>query len=84
MIPIRVPAHAAPLTVGGVRHLNPDHRLYRHICPIDDRPLADEPVTLVHVGTHPDNQKDTGWTNGAAVAVHAACLGLCESTAEGA
>lgn len=74
MIPIRVPADACPYTVGDIKHISADHPLAGYPCPVCDGPLDEQPVTLVHVGTHPDDRKPRGWTNGAAVAVHARCV----------
>lgn len=76
MIPVRVPADVALYTVGGIRTLTPEHRLYRRDCPVCDRPLADQPITLVCVGIHPADRKPSGWTTGGAVAVHAVCAGV--------
>lgn len=73
MIPVRVPADLTIHTVGGVRSLDPDHPLYVADCPVCDRMLQDHPIILVAVGIAPEDRKDSGWTTGAAVAVHAAC-----------
>lgn len=76
MIPIRVPADAPLHTVGGVRELASDHPLFTEDCPVCDAVLGFEPVTLVYVGTLPEDRKESGWTTGAAVAVHAECAGV--------
>lgn len=75
MIPVRVPVNAPTYLVGGERHLTPEHPLYDSPCPVCDRPLEDQPITLVYVGMEAEGRKDAGWTNGAAVAVHVACTG---------
>jgi len=76
LIPVRVPALAKPLAIGGVRRLSPNHPLSNRPCPVDGRALGEEPITLVHVGTRPEGRKDTGQTTGFAVPVHAVCAGL--------
>ena len=82
MIPVRVPADARVHQVGGVKQLTPEHPLYFHFCPVCDRMLETDPITLVYVGVEADARKDTGWLTGAAVAVHAACThrGTAEAT----
>lgn len=76
MIRVHVPVDVPLYTVGGVCTLTPKDRLYRRECPVCDRPLADQPFTLVCVGIHPADRKPSGWTTGSAVAVHAACAGV--------
>lgn len=75
MIPVPVPVDAPLHTVGGVRELAADHPLFDTDCPVCDFVLGFEPITLVYVGMMPGDRKETGWTTGAAVAVHAACAG---------
>lgn len=76
MIPVRVPVDAPIHTVGGVRTLDSDHPLYIADCPVCDAVLGFEPITLVLVGIPPEDRKESGWTTGAAVTVHAACVGV--------
>lgn len=73
MIPIRIPADATIHTVGGTRELTADHPLFTQDCPVCDCVLGFEPITLVLVGVLPEDRKESGWTTGAAVAVHALC-----------
>lgn len=80
IIPVRVPATAPIHTAGGSRELDPDLPLYHQHCPVCDFYLGMKPITLVLVGIHPDDRKESGWTTGAAVAVHAECVG---DTADG-
>lgn len=75
MIPVRVPADAHTHTVGGVRTLDDGHPLCLVHCPVCDNLLGPEPITLVYVGMLPVDRKESGWTTGAAVAVHALCAG---------
>lgn len=76
MIPIRVPALTPVFTVGGARNLEPSHPLCSYApCPVCDDALFRSPVILVLAGIDPDDVKDSGWTTGAAVAVHVACCG---------
>lgn len=82
MIPIRVPADAPIHTEGGIRTLNENHALYHLHCPVCDFYLGMKPITLVLVGMHPDDRKESGWTTGAAVAVHAECAGVQPSGGE--
>lgn len=82
MIPVRVPADAPIHTVGGIRTLDPDHALALTRCPVCDGWLSNNPITLVLVGILPEDRKESGWTTGGAVAVHAACAGV-ENTAHG-
>lgn len=77
MIPVRVPAGSEPHVIAGlVRTVNAEHPLYYYLCPACDEPIGDLPLTLVCVGIAPHKRKDSGWTRGGAVAVHAACVGL--------
>ncbi|WP_281155154.1 hypothetical protein [Streptomyces sp. HYC2] len=76
IIPIRVPADAAIHTEGGIRQLSPEHPLFGTLCPACGSHLEDQPITLVFVGTHPEDWKASGWMTGAAVAVHATCAGV--------
>jgi len=80
VIPVRVPADAPPHTVGGIRTLSAEHPLHTAACPVCDGLLADQPITLVFVGIHPEDRKASGWTTGGAVAVHAACAGIDAAT----
>lgn len=73
IIPVRVRVDAPLTTVGDARQLRPDHPLYRADCPVCDERLADEPMVLVYIGIPPYDRKESGWTTGSAVAVHAAC-----------
>ncbi|WP_137991234.1 hypothetical protein [Streptomyces vilmorinianum] len=82
IIPVRVHADAQVHTVGGIRELQPDHPLYSEHCPVCDFLLGTQPITLVFVGIEPEDRKDTGWTTGGAVAVHAACAGLADEDRE--
>ncbi|MEU3346391.1 hypothetical protein ABZ723_15675 [Streptomyces sp. NPDC006700] len=76
IIPIRVPVDAAIHTDGGIRQLGPEHPLFRVLCPACGSHLEDQPITLVYVGAHPEDRKASGWMTGAAVGVHAACVGV--------
>lgn len=75
MIPVRVPADAPIHTTGDPRELAETHPLYHQHCPVCDFYLGMKPITLVLVGFHPEDRKSSGWTTGAAVAVHADCTG---------
>jgi hypothetical protein len=75
IIPVRVPVGLEVYTVGGVRTVSVDHPLAGETCPVCDAYLAGTQVTLVYVGIRPDDRKATGWTTGAAVAVHVDCTG---------
>jgi hypothetical protein len=70
--------------VGGVRrNTDETHWVYVADCPVCDEGISDEPYVLVFVGIDPEDRKDSGWTNGGAVVVHAACAGVSdEPTAE--
>ena len=79
VIPVRVPAGAKP-TLGSERviDLNPTHpiALSETPCPACDGPLAGTKVVLVFVGIAPEDRKESGWTTGGAVTVHATCAGV--------
>jgi hypothetical protein len=75
VIPVRLPADFTPHIVRDDCLLDPDHPLYGQPCPVCTDPLGVDqlPVALVAVGVAPDRRKPSGWTSGAAVAVHTAC-----------
>jgi hypothetical protein len=79
MIPVRVPADAKPVLASDrVIDLQPTHplALSQTPCPACDSPLAGTKIVLVLAGIAPGDRKDSGWTAGGAVAVHAACAGV--------
>lgn len=76
MIPVRVPARPAIHTVGGTHTLTEDQPLYWEHCPVCDFYLGMKSIALVYVGVLPEDRKSSGWTTGAAVAVHAECTGV--------
>lgn len=73
MIPVRVPVDAPTYLVDGEHRLTPEHPLYAGLCPVCDTVLGDALIKLVYVGMAPEHRKETGWTTGAAVAVHTDC-----------
>lgn len=81
MIPVRVPVTARPVLATGRRFtVAPGHPLAEAPCPVCDGPLGDgQEVVLVLAGIAAEDRKLTGWTTGAAVAVHATCAGYAES-----
>ncbi|TMR91275.1 hypothetical protein [Nonomuraea basaltis] len=84
MIPVRVPATFRPHIISDDCHPGPGHWLYGEPCPVCDLALAvdGQPVALVAVGIAPASQKERGWTNGGAVAVHTACTNTAPITGE--
>jgi hypothetical protein len=50
------------------------HPLDAYDCPVCDGPLVGTSVSLVYVGTAPEDRR-AGWHTGAAVAVHDICVG---------
>lgn len=77
MIPVRLPATFEPYIVRDDCLLDVDHPLYGKACPACDHQLGVDqlPVALVAIGIAPGDRegKSSGWTSGAAVAVHTAC-----------
>lgn len=83
IIPVRVPATARPVLASERRmSIRPDHPLYDSPCPVCDHPLGEMVTVLVLAGIEPGDRKPTGWTTGAAVAVHALCAGVPEEAPE--
>jgi hypothetical protein len=78
VIPVRVPADAkVAMANDRLFVIAPDHPMYHDRCPVCDWRFSEsgQPAVLVFVGIAPEDRKETGWTNGAAVVVHAACAG---------
>lgn len=75
MIPVRVRADFVPNVIRDDIILSSDHWLYGDQCPAcyEGLGLDGKPIALVAVGIAPQNRKESGWTNGAAVALHADC-----------
>lgn len=78
MIPVRVPADARPVLASDrLFTIEPDHALYGQPCPACGLPLSvTADVVLVLAGIAPEDRKESGYTTGGAVAVHAACAGV--------
>ena len=73
-MPFRVLARQRPATWGRPpQRLSANHIHADRPCPVCTLPLGSAPVTAVHIGTHPDNQKPAGWTTGIGLCVHAHC-----------
>lgn len=75
MIPVRVPADITVPITGGIKTIDHDHLYAKVPCPVCDEPTPGTAVVLVVVGIEPEDRKDSGWTNGGAVIVHADCAG---------
>jgi hypothetical protein len=89
LIPVRVPAGLRPVLASERRMtIPPGHPLAGSGCPACGHALGDDPrsawarqpdgspVVLVFAGIAPGDRKETGWTAGAAVAVHEQCAGV--------
>jgi len=74
MFPVRVPATFVPHITRDDFGVEPGHPPYGEPCPVCGRPITSGPVALVAVGIPPEHRKPSGWTVGAAVAVHTACV----------
>lgn len=83
MIPVRVPSAMMPVLAGERRMtIQKNHPLHDEPCPVCDGPLGEAVTVLVFAGIEPGDRKPSGWTTGAAVAVHAACAGVPEERPE--
>lgn len=79
MIPVRVASDAQPVLASErLITMQVDHPMYFQPCPVCDRHLGAQDVVLVLVGIAPEDRKPAGFTNGAAVPVHASCAGVPE------
>jgi hypothetical protein len=79
MIPVRVPADAEPVLATDQRFtIAPDHPLAEWGCPVCDEPLVNRVTVLILAGIAPEDRKDSGYTTGAGVCVHAVCAGVSE------
>ena len=78
MIPVRVRAGAVAPVVASASdfRLRPEHVLFSEPCPVCSIALGARRTVLVFVGIAPENRKDQGWVNGAAVCVHSDCAGV--------
>ncbi len=80
MIPVRLPTAFEPHIVRDDLLLAPDHPFHGQECPVCFQPLGADmlPVALVAIGIAPASRqplgrRPSGWSSGAAVAVHTAC-----------
>jgi hypothetical protein len=79
IIPVRVLADARPVLASERRFAaHRGHPLDSQPCPVCTGPLGALVTVLILAGIGPSSRKDSGWTTGAAVAVHADCAGVPE------
>jgi hypothetical protein len=77
IIPVRTLADAKPVLASERRFAaHRGHPLDSQPCPACGVPLGEAVIVLILAGIEPGSRKDSGWTTGSAVPVHADCAGV--------